>query len=161
MKVKMFFLVAFSICALFVSTNNCFAQNDKRKFLSSTKRLPAIDKVEIIKLHKSPEEQNAPSDVVGTSFVKGKKAKRIAAVWRKLKWNFEGQAACHEPGYRVKFYSKGKLLVYANVCWSCNNVSFVAPEGINAQPTFDGYSPRGEALEELFAREFRDKEKQN
>lgn len=161
MKIKAFFLIAFSLCILLINANTGNAKNNNRKLLSLTKSLPAIDKVEIIKLSKSPKEQNAPTEIVGTRFVEGKKAKNIATVWRKLKWDFEGQAACHEPGYEVKFYSKGKLLVNASVCWSCNNVSFITPEGINAQPTFDGYSPVGEALEELFAQEFKDKEKQN
>lgn len=122
-----------------------------KEFLPYTRNLPAIDQVELLKLtlkddHRNGEHWNGEIDA--TKVLRGPEAQKIASLWRGQTYT-PNVSACHEPAYAIKFYAKGKLLVYATVCWSCNNMRFITPE-LNGEQNFAGGDKRGEQLSEVF-----------
>jgi hypothetical protein len=110
-----------------------------------------IDKVELFRL-KEGERDQWDGGIEASKILKGAQAQRIASLWRKQTFN-DHLSACHNPGYAVKFYSKGKLLAYASVCWSCNSIRMLTPD-LERTQSFEGYNKRGEQLEGLFNEAF-------
>jgi hypothetical protein len=119
----------------------------RKEFLPYTRNLPPIDKIELFKLEEKEDEHSA-SKIVDTRVLKGAKAQTIASLWRRQTYT-SSDSACHEPGYAIKFYDRGKLLVYASVCWSCNNMYFIIPN-LHRTQNFAGYDKKGEQLSEIF-----------
>jgi hypothetical protein len=118
-----------------------------REFRSVTRNLPAIDRVELLRL-KLDDHPQWNGDIAASKVLQGVEAQRVAALWRRQTFN-QNLAACHEPNYAIKFYAQGRLLVYASICWSCNNIFFITPKS-NRTQSFAGYDDRGEQLSEIF-----------
>jgi len=82
-------------------------------------RLPQVDRavVETIRLQR-PGDNTPFTPVSGT--LEGAKAERLARIWRRMRQGTPVQ--CYSPAYRVTFFSKGKELVRADVCFDCNKI---------------------------------------
>lgn len=125
-----------------------------KEFLPYTRHLPAIDKVELLKLKLINQEANGVIDeqwngeIEATKVMTGVEAQKVASLWRAQTYN-QSLSACHEPAYAVKFYAKGKLIVYASVCWACNNISFITPKSTRTQ-NFLGEDKWGDQLYNTF-----------
>lgn len=122
----------------------------QKEYLPYTRNLPPIDKVELLKLRLIDDRWDG--DVLATKVLKRADARKVATLWRRQTYT-SGLAACHNPAYAIKFYSRGKLLAYASVCWSCNNILMITPKLTRTQ-SFRGYNRRGEQLSELFESAF-------
>jgi hypothetical protein len=118
----------------------------RKEFLPYTRNLPDVDRVELLKL-KLVEDQ-WDGDILATKVLEGAEARRVARLWRGQTYT-SSQSACHNPAYAVKFYSQGKLLVYASICWSCNNIFMITPSFTSTQ-NFLGEDRRGEQLYQIF-----------
>jgi hypothetical protein len=117
-----------------------------KEYLPYTRNLPRIDKVELLKLKLIEDRWNG--DILATKVLTGADARKVASLWRRQTYT-SALAACHNPAYAIKFYSQGKLLVYASVCWSCNNIFLITPQLTETQ-SFRGGDRRGEQLSEIF-----------
>jgi hypothetical protein len=120
-----------------------------REAIRYTVRLPAVDKIELEKFN--PTEMRIES-IVATKVLEGKEAQAVAALWRKQDYR-SIVATCHYPAFGIKFYSNGKLISYASVCWECENIMFLTPK-LSARQGFDGTSKKGKELLEVFTRAF-------
>ena len=118
----------------------------RREYSPYTRNLPTIDKVQLLKLKLIGDQWNG--DILATKVLKGADAQKVASLWRRQTYT-SALAACHNPAYAIKFYSQRKLLVYASVCWSCNNIFMITPKLARTQ-SFRGYDRRGEQLSEIF-----------
>jgi hypothetical protein len=127
-----------------------FAGNKEAK--PYTRDLPAIDKVELLKLDLSHSEMWNGKDVEAMKTIEGREARKIASLWRAQAYR-SSSAICHEPSYAIKFYSKDKLIAYASVCWMCNNVAFVTPE-LRRTQGFNGKGIQGQRLLQVFQNAF-------
>ena len=119
---------------------------DMRRY---TLKLPAVDKVE---LEKFKTREMWVESIEATKVLEGSDAQAVAALWRKQDYR-RLAAICHYPAYGIKFYSKGKLLAYASLCWECDNIIFLTPK-LEGKQAFDGDSKRGRELLEVFTRAF-------
>ena len=123
----------------------------RKEFLPYTRNLPAIDKIELLKLTLKDDGRNGEhwnGEIDATKVLRGAEAQKVASLWRMQTFT-PNVSACHEPAYAIKFYAKGKLVAYATVCWSCNNIRFMTPE-LNGEQNFAGGDKRGEQLSEVF-----------
>jgi len=118
----------------------------RREYLPYTRNLPPVNRVEILKLKLIEDQWDG--GILDTRVLVGAKAQKLASLWRGQNYTL-ALAACHNPGYAIKFYSRGKLVVYASVCWSCNNIFMIRPKLATTQ-SFRGYDRRGEQLSEIF-----------
>ena len=141
-------LLALVISATLLSLTTAEAKNVPLRY---TRRLPSVDRVELqtLKSHEMLIES-----VQATKVMEGADARRIASLWRRQKYR-SFSADCHYPAYGIKFYSRGKLLLYASVCWQCDNIAFIEPKGRYRPQGFDGTSRAGKELLELFEKSFR------
>jgi hypothetical protein len=62
-------------------------------------------------------------------------------------------AACHYPVYAMKFYSQGKPIAYASLCWECKNIVFIEPD-LNDSLGFAANNARGRQLFTVFKKAF-------
>jgi hypothetical protein len=120
-----------------------------REAIRYTVRLPAVDKVELEKFKTS---EMWIEGIEATKVLEGREAQSIAALWRRQDYRL-GSAECHYPAFGIKFYSGGKLIAHASLCWMCDNVAFLTP-GLRSKQGFAGKSRRGKELLDLFARAF-------
>jgi hypothetical protein len=118
----------------------------RKEFLPYTRNLPAIDRVELLKLEMKNDQWDG--EIESRKVLQGTKAQRVASLWRKQTYD-QSDSACHEPGYAIKFYSRRRLLVYATVCWACDNMFFITPK-LNRTQNFEGGNKLGEQLYEVF-----------
>jgi hypothetical protein len=125
-----------------------------KEFLPYTRNLPAVHKIELLKLRLKDDRWHG--EVAATKVLKGAAAQKVAALWRRQTYT-GSQAACHEPAYAIKFYSRRKLIAYASVCWSCNNMYFIKPK-LSRTQSFLGGNKRGEELSEIFRLAFTEME---
>ena len=121
----------------------------KKVPLSFTRRLPRIDKVELQKLK---TKEMWFESVEATKLIEGSEAQAIAALWRTQNYN-SFNAICHYPVYGIKFYSQGKVILYASVCWECDNILVMEPR-LGARQGFDGGSKKGQELLKVFTGAF-------
>jgi hypothetical protein len=126
-----------------------------KEYLPYTRDLPAVEKVELLKLTQKDDHWNG--EISNTKTFKGAEARKIASLWRRQTYN-SSAAACHEPAYGIKFYAHGKLIAYASICWSCNNMFFLTPKSTRTQ-SFEGYNKKGEQLSEVFRLAFEPSDK--
>lgn len=133
------------LCMVPVATGKSDSFMGRKEYLPYTRNLPPVDKVELLKLKLVGEEWNG--EILATKVLEGAEAQKLASLWRRQTYT-SGLAACHNPAYAVKFYSRGKLLAYASVCWSCNNIFMITPKLTTTQ-SFRGYDRRGEQLSEV------------
>lgn len=120
-----------------------------REAIRYTVRLPAVDRIE---LEKFETREMRIESIAATKVLEGSEAKAVAALWRKQDYRSLA-AICHYPAFGIKFYSKGKLLAYASLCWECNNIVFITPK-LELKQAFAGNSKRGHELLEVFTRAF-------
>ena len=118
----------------------------QKEFLPYTRRLPSIDKIELLKLMLKDDRWNG--EIAGTKLLKGSEAQKVASLWRRQTYT-PNTSACHEPAYAIKFYNRGKLLAYASVCWACNSIFFITPD-LHRTQSFAGGDKKGEELSEIF-----------
>ena len=118
----------------------------RKEFLPYTRNLPAIDRVELLKLEMKNDQWDG--EIESRKVLQGTKAQRVASLWRKQTYT-QSDSACHEPGYAIKFYSRRRLLVYATVCWACDNMFFMTPN-LKRTQNFEGGNKLGEQLYEVF-----------
>lgn len=125
-----------------------------KESLPYTRNLPAVYKIELLKLQLKDERWNG--EIAATKVLQGAEAQMIAALWRRQTYT-GSLAACHEPAYAIKFYSRRKLIAYASVCWACNNMYFIMPN-LHRTQSFLGGNKRGEQLSEIFRLAFTERE---
>jgi hypothetical protein len=118
----------------------------RKEFLPYTRNLPVIDKIELFKLELKDDRWDG--EIVASKVLKGAEARRVASLWRRQTYT-ASLAACHEPAYAIKFYSRERLIAYASVCWSCNSIFFIMPN-LHRTQSFAGGNERGEQLSEIF-----------
>ncbi len=118
----------------------------RKEFLPYTRDLPAIDKIELLKW--KPKDDRSDGEIAGIRVLKGAEAQKVASLWRRQTYT-SSQSACHEPAYAIKFYFRERLIAYATVCWSCNNMYFITPD-LHRTQNFLGGNKRGEQLSEIF-----------
>lgn len=118
----------------------------QKEFLPYTRNLPVIDKIELLKLELKDDRWNGK--IAASKVLKGAEAQKVASLWRRLSYT-SSLAACHEPDYAIKFYSRERLIAYASVCWSCNSIFFITPN-LHRTQSFAGGNKRGEQLSEIF-----------
>jgi hypothetical protein len=118
----------------------------RKEFLLYTRNLPAIDKIELLKLKLRDDRWDG--EIAARRVLKEAEAQRVASLWRRQTYT-ASLAACHEPAYAIKFYSRERLIAYASVCWSCNSIFFSTPN-LHRTQSFDGGNKRGEQLSEIF-----------
>lgn len=141
----------------------------KRAFVPFTQRLPNVDKVKLFRLYWADIEgmdRRRNGERLAEKTLKVTEARRIASLWRKLEYR-PGLSACHEPHYSIEFYSKGRLIVRASVCWACNNILFSVPK-IGKASSFENDTQNFDAdgafslqLSELFRKTFESKTEGN
>jgi hypothetical protein len=158
MRYKLLFrIIACSALSLFLVHNN-FAQtgdpelakirlevNEKAKPFTS--QLPAIDKIELLKVGRLTADGEIDT-FAATRTIEGRQAQQLATLWRGQIYNYNF-SPCHVPAYAIKFYSGGQLLLYASVCWRCQNIQFLDPA-----PGAQGFAAqgrRGKSLLRTFA----------
>ena len=118
----------------------------RKEFLPYTRSLPAIDKIELLKL--KLKDDRWTGEIAASKVLKGAEAQKVASLWRRQTYT-SSLAACHEPAYAIKFYSGKRLIAYASVCWSCNSIFFIKPN-LHRTLSFGGGDERGEQLSEIF-----------
>ncbi len=148
MCLKLFLLLM--ICIVPISSGQSRRFQGRAEVLPLTRNLPAIDKVEILKFR--AEGDLWRGEIETSKTLKGAEAQNLASLWRQQSYN-RGMAACHNPAYGIKFFSGEKLLVYASLCWDCNNIGFTAPR-INGTQSFDGRGKKGQQLLKVFRTAF-------
>lgn len=123
--------------------------------------LPTVDRVEVIALGPVASKRllqyfptNEHYHVAGNgdqhrfahrrAILSGHDAEAIAQLWRAQ--TFEGHgAACHEPGYALRFYRGPFKLLETTVCWMCFNV--ILPVRFELHEVgFGAGSPEGQRL---------------
>jgi hypothetical protein len=126
----------------------------RKEYLPYTRNLPRVDRVEFLKLKLAGEKEQWDGGILATKVLNGAEAQRIASLWRRQTYT-SSMGACHNPAYAIKFYFRGKLLAYATICWSCNNIFMITPK-LTMTQSFRGYDRKGERLSELFDSAFRE-----
>lgn len=154
--VTLFLMTILMLCQVPAVMGRAPRVNGRKEFLPYTRNLPSIDKIELLKL-KPKDEQSAVDSAGGiaaSKVLKGAAAQKVASLWRRQSYT-SNLAACHEPGYAIKFFSRGRLIAYASVCWSCNSIFFITPN-LQRTQSFAGGDKRGEELSEVFRLAFSD-----
>ena len=86
-----------------------------------TANLPNVDRIEI----ESVQANDTYVDkVLGTRTLTGSKAQEFTDIWRSQSYIYDISAACHEPGYRIRFYKNHFLITEATICFHCQNIYF-------------------------------------
>jgi hypothetical protein len=154
MQAKRLFKFCVLNLALLVSLTAVYGQyNNRKPKRGNSSRAPVlrtIDKVELLSIE---SRMGDIENIVATKMIEGQEAQKIADVWRGQGWNGYSAAACHQPPYAIKFYSKGKLILFATVCWDCHNMSFITPD-IKKWVEFDVDSKESLKLKEIFQKAF-------
>lgn len=143
------FILLGCVAPVFAPPVSAKPSHAKRVPLRYTRKLPRIDKVELQKLK---TKEIWFESVEATKLLEGKEAQAIAALWRTQ--NFDSSSAiCHYPVFGIKFYSQGKVIFYASLCWDCDNIVFIGP-ALGAAQGFNGGSRKGQELLRVFTGAF-------
>jgi hypothetical protein len=118
----------------------------RQEFLPYTRNLPVVDKIELLKL--KLQDDRWDGRIAASKVLKGTEAQKLASLWRRQTYT-SSLAACHEPAYAIKFYSRERLITYASICWSCNSIYFITPN-LHRTQSFAGGDKRGDQLSEIF-----------
>jgi hypothetical protein len=118
----------------------------RKQFLPYTRNLPAIDRIELLKLKLKDDRWDGA--IEASRVLKRAEAQKVASLWRRQTYT-SSLSACHEPAYAIKFYSRKKLIAYASICWGCNSIFFITPN-LQRTQSFAGGNKRGEKLSEIF-----------
>jgi hypothetical protein len=122
----------------------------RKEFQFVTRDLPPIDKLELLKLKLNGDLWN--EEIEASKTLTGTEAQSVATLWRSQTYD-RSMAACHNPAYGIKFFSAEKLLVYATLCWDCNNFGFEIPK-LDGTQSFDGRGRKGQQLLQVFRKAF-------
>jgi hypothetical protein len=114
---------------------------------------PAVRNIDEVELMSVESRMGAIERVTATKLVRGREARNILSVWRRQRFGGRSAAMCHEPPYALKFYSKGRVVLFATICWACHNVMFDVPETKDAV-AFAADSRSGKMLREIFEKAF-------
>jgi hypothetical protein len=88
---------------------------------SSLPRIDAVDVVDLYGISAAGVDRYMTEAVDAPSVrLTGVAAERVAALWRRLPPG--KQARCHTPPFGLRFYSAGRLVSQASICWECNNI---------------------------------------
>ena len=87
--------------------------------------------------------------VDATKVIEGQEVQEIVRAWRQQRFAGYSAAACHQPPYAIRFYSRGKVVLFASLCWMCQNVTFLVPEE-KGWIRFDAGSNEARRLREIF-----------
>lgn len=142
-------------CLLIILLTNVAVQANsshldvKRRLRPYTRTLPRIDRVE---LETYNVREVMVESIARTKIVEGRKARAIASLWRTQNYR-SFNPICHYPQFGIKFYAKGRLILYASLCWSCDNIVILEPE-LRMSQGFDGKSKKGQQLLEALREEF-------
>lgn len=129
------------------------------EFYKLVTALPKVDKAELYfyhgkRLDNLPRGSEIPAlilqfgmpvDVISSKILSDKDAEAFASIWRKvLRGNGAG---CIVPAYRIRFYTKDKLILEADVCFHCHNLALKRDTEGNSQIWgFNADSKSGQAL---------------
>ena len=91
--------------------------------------------------------------VNSTKSLDGEAAREILRTWRKQRFIGKSFSACHQPPYAIRFYSKGKTVLFATICWACSNVTFIVPD-VKYWVEFPADSEEARLLREVFIKAF-------
>lgn len=127
-----------------------YNQKPKR---SSSFRPPVLRNIDKIELMSIQSRMGNIEKVDATKLVEGQEAQEIIGIWRKQRFQGYSAVVCHEPPYAIKFYSKGKVVLFATVCWMCHNVTFIVPQ-VKTRIDFDSGSKEGILLRGIFQKAF-------
>ena len=141
------FLLAGSVLEISAQTRHFQSRKEFRPFI---RNLPSVDKIELLKF----KVYGKPQDTIieAEKILTGQDANNLAFIWRNQIFQ-PFISACHNPVHGVKFYSKGKLMVYASICWECNTIALETPY-INDTQSFDGSAKQGQQLLQIFQAAF-------
>jgi hypothetical protein len=138
------FLLAFISVQLAVSAHGSIP----RRY---TKKLPAVDRIELQKLKPSEFEFKG---VEKSKTIEGVEAQTFASLWRAQTFHQMG-AFCHYPVFGIKFYFRNGTIMHASICWECNNIVVLEPNlKPNVTQGFAGESKLGRKLLAEFKRTF-------
>ncbi|MGH9763303.1 MAG: hypothetical protein ACREDR_15075 [Blastocatellia bacterium] len=112
--------------------------------------LTRVDRVELLSIDSRMGEIQKVNE---TKSIDGNTAQPIADVWRAQKLTGWSAAACHEPPFAIKFYSKGKVVLFATICWACSNITFIVPNRRH-WVAFQARSLEGQRLKDIFINAF-------
>lgn len=135
-------------CTIFIFCAASASPAQSRRFLGNkeaeayTRNLVPVDKVELLKLKKNGDLWKG--EIESTKTVEGPEAQKIGSLWRTQTF-LPYAAICHMPGYALKFYVRDKLIVYATLCWECDNIRFQTPKLARSQG-FGGRDKKGQQL---------------
>jgi len=117
--------------------------------MKTTPPVDAVDEVEVVVL-----DALRPDSVTGyleaaakadapRAKVLGQAAQHIATLWNELRPG--EQDRCHIPPFGLRFFSGGRLLLEASLCWECNNIfGKVGTRDFSFE--FDASAPSSKAL---------------
>jgi hypothetical protein len=140
MKHNIFCLFIILLTSVAVQANSSHL-DVQRKLRPYTRNLPRIDKVELETYNLM--EMRVES-IARTKTIEGREARAIASLWRTQNYR-SFNPICHFPTFGIKFYSKGKLILYATLCWQCDNIVIREPK-LRMSQGFDGKSKKGQQL---------------
>jgi len=154
---KLIYMTACSlliVCAAAVSPGQSrFHGNSEAR--PYTLDLPTIDKVELIKLKTNGDFWNGEIEAV--KVLEGVATQDMATLWRSQTY-LPYSAICHLPAYAIRFYEKEKVILYATLCWQCDNIGFELPK-LKATQGFGGRDKKGQKLLAVFREAFPERSK--
>lgn len=137
-----------------VSATSTRAQTyQKAPDVAAPSHTPAVRNVDAVELMSVESRAGAIERVTATRLVRGREARKIVSVWRRQKFWGRSPAMCHEPPYALKFYAKGRVVLFATICWACHNVIFDVPE-IEGAVAFEADSRSGKMFRRIFDKAF-------
>jgi len=104
--------------------------------------LPNIDKAELFKLKKHGDLWNG--EIERDTILVGNEAQDVARLWRAQSFSSDSPI-CHNPGYAIKFYDRDVQILYATLCWECDNIEFLTPQ-LDKYVGFDAQGAKGQEL---------------
>jgi len=108
----------------------------------NTTGLPRIDKAELFKLTKHGDLWNG--EIERETILVENEAQDVARLWRAQSFSTDSPI-CHNPGYAIKFYDRDLQIVYATLCWECDNIEFLTPQ-LDKYVGFDAQGSKGQEL---------------
>ena len=150
-------LTYLTVCGLLICWAAAVSSGQSRFHGNSEARpytldLPPIDKVELIKLTTNGDLWNGEIEAV--KVLEGVATQDIATLWRSQTY-LPYSAICHLPAYAIRFYEKDKVILYATLCWQCDNIRFELPK-LKATQGFGGRDRKGQKLLAVFRKAFQE-----
>jgi hypothetical protein len=121
---------------------SCLCGCSRSEGTPQTRNLPAVDKAELFRLAKNGDVWNG--EFAAQAILAGDDAKAAAQLWRAQSFS-DDSPICHNPGFAIKFYNHDVLVVYATLCWECNNIEFLSPR-LDKYVGFDAEGKKGQEL---------------